>query len=321
MKKNLADLQKDFVNMRNGVFIHFNSATEQFHDSEIEDWDYGITEKNDPRRHEFDPASWNPSELDCEQWAQTALSGKARFAALTAKHHEGFCLWPTATTEHCVRNGAYKQDVVKAYLEAFRKAGITAGLYFSMLDLQHDITEKKCTVRDKEFIKAQLRELLENYGEIPFLIFDGWNAPWGGPRQNDLPFEEVDDFVKGIQPGCLVMNIGCVDSLKDTDVIFFENAYGQSADESFQGPGAAANLYAKTWFWKDAHTSSTLRSAEWAVERVREYNKRNTCFLMNISPNNRGTVDDNLRERFAEFGSLYEEIPPLEEVPEGWMVR
>ena len=54
---------------------------------------------------------------------------------------------------------------------------------------------------------------------------------------------------------------------------------------------------------------------------MKEYNRRNTCFLMNISPNNRGTVDENLRERFAEFGRLYEEIPPIEDVPEGWLYR
>lgn len=321
METRLEELQKKFVNLRNGVFIHFNSATEQFHDSEVEDWDYGINDKNDPRRHEFHPETWNPCELDCREWAKVALSAKAKFAALTAKHHEGFCLWPTQTTEHCIRNGQYQHDVVKEYLEAFREAGIVAGLYFSMLDLQHDITDRKCTAEDKAFIKAQLGELLHNYGEIPFLIIDGWNAPWGGPKFEDLSFQEIDEYVKGIQPDCLVMNIGCVDSLKDTDIPFFENAFGQSADDKFEGPGAAANIFASTWFWRDEHTNSTLKSAEWAAERVEEYNKKNISFLMNISPNNRGTVDANLKERFAEFGKLYHEIPPVEELPEGWMRR
>lgn len=321
MYHKLINLQRDFVNLRNGVFIHFNSATQQFHDSDVHDWDSKVSGKNDPNRHIFDPISWNPWKLDCHQWADIADSGKARFAALTAKHHEGFCIWSTQTTDHCIRNSTCKTDVVKEYLTAFRQKNIVAGLYFSMLDLQHDITSTSCTKKDKLFIKMQLKELLENYGKIPFIIFDGWNAPWGGPTYKNLPFKEINDFVKSIQPNCLVMNIGNITDLSCTDIIFFENAYGQNAPKNFSGPGAACNLFTRNWFWKDVHQTNELKTAQWAVEKVEEYNSKNISFLMNISPNNTGIVDKNLAERFQEFGKLYKEIPPLEELPSGWLYR
>ncbi|MGM0125519.1 alpha-L-fucosidase [Enterococcus sp. AZ194] len=321
MKKDLVTLQKEFVNLRNGAFIHFNSATQQFCDSDVHDWDYGITDKNDKNRHVFDPQTWNPNQLNCAQWAKVAKDGQAKFAALTAKHHEGFTLWATKTTEHSIHNGTFKVDVVKEYLHAFREAGILAGLYFSILDLHHGITETSCTKEDVQFIKAQIKELLTNYGEIPFLIIDGWNAPWGGPRFSDLPFSEIDSFVKKIQPNCLVMNIGSGEDIQSTDIVFYENAAGEEAEDDFVGPGASCNIYTKTWFWKEGYQTETLKPAAWAVEKVEECNAKNISFLMNISPNKYGTVDDNLAQRFHEFGELYKECAPLEELPEGWLYR
>lgn len=321
MRKDLVTRQKEFVNLRNGAFIHFNSATQQFHDSDVHDWDYGITEKDDPARHVFDPKTWNPYQLDCRQWASVAKSGGAKFAALTAKHHEGFALWSTNTTRHSCMNSPFPVDVVNEYLKAFREEAISAGIYFSILDLHHGITETSCTLEDVAFIKEQLRELLTNYGEIPFLIFDGWNAPWGGPRFAELHFSEIDSFVKSIQPDCLVMNIGSGEEIQSTDVVFYENAAGEDAKDDFVGPGASCNIYTKTWFWKEGYQTETLKSAEWAVKKVEENNEKNISFLMNISPNKYGQVDTNLAQRFEEFGALYKEKPPIDEVPEGWLFR
>lgn len=322
MKNNLLELQRNFINLRNGAFIHFNSATEQFHDSDISDWDFGITDKNDPNRHPFNPMTWNPQNLNCQEWAQVAKSGEAQFAALTAKHHEGFCLWPTETTNHSITHSPFNVDVVSEYLKAFREMDILPGLYFSMLDLEHGITETKCTSEDKNFIKNQLRELLTNYGEIPFLIIDGWNAPWGGPSFTDLPFAEIDELVKSIQPNCLLMNIGSGSDMSTTDIVFFENAAGQETPENFVGPGASCNIYTENWFWKERHETTDLKSAEWAFyEKVKPDSEKNIVYLMNISPNKSGTVDANLKQRFAEFGHLYAQPNQLNEIPESWLKR
>ena len=170
MAISLTDLQKDFINLRFGTFIHFNSATFQFNKGEITDWEYGHENGGEPRRFPFCEKDWNPTDLDCRQWAAIAKSAGCRYAALTTKHHEGFALWPTAYSEHCVRNASLTTDVVAEYLSAFREAGIEAGLYFSILDLTAGIGRKSCTSQQKELIKGQITELLTRYGRIPFLI-------------------------------------------------------------------------------------------------------------------------------------------------------
>src|SRR5947207_9015512 len=96
-------LQKRFVDWRFGMFLHFNMGT--FHDME---W-------VNPNQ---DPLSFNPTALDCGQWADAAAAAGMRFAVLTAKHHDGFCLWPTDFTDYDVMSSGHRQDVVAAYVEA-----------------------------------------------------------------------------------------------------------------------------------------------------------------------------------------------------------
>ncbi|OZB90674.1 alpha-L-fucosidase [Paenibacillus sp. XY044] len=317
----LIQRQQWFVNQRLGMFIHFNSATFQFADSDIIDWEYDHENGDEPRRFVFDPKDWNPEQLDCAQWAKAAKSAGMSFAALTAKHHEGFSLWPTEHTEHCVRNASNRRDVVKEYLDAFRAEGIEAGLYFSMLDLHHQIGRRKCTPEDKQFIKNQLEELLTNYGELPFLIIDGWNAHWGGPSYENLPFEEIDAWVKQLQPQCLLMNISCESNLNHTDVVFYENAAGQEVEDDFEGPGASCNVLTKTWFWRTTDTARELKTVDWALDMIHDCNRHNVTFLLNGAPNRQGLLDANVLERFREIGERYRKPDELTVIPEGWLTR
>ncbi len=75
---------------------------------------------------------------------------------------------------------------------------------------------------------GQITELLTNYGEIPYLIIDGWNAPWAARPTASCRSREVDALVKRLQPNCLLMNIGCTEGISGTDVVFFENGAGRS---------------------------------------------------------------------------------------------
>lgn len=317
----LIENQKKFINLRLGTFIHFNSATVQFHDHEVEDWEFDHENGDLPRLYPFDEKDWNPEKLDCTQWAKIAKSAGCRFAAMTTKHHEGFALWSSAYSEHCVRNASCKRDVVAEYLDAFRKEGILAGLYFSILDLTADIGKRSCTEAQKAMIKGQITELLTNYGEIPFLIVDGWNAPWGGPTYEMLPFEELDELVKSLQPDCLFMNIGCSEGLKGTDVVFYENAAGQEVEGSFWGPGVSCNKLTPTWFWRDEDPHTAPASAEWAIEKMNGYFPMNINFMLNLSPAPCGLVDENLADEFAKIGKQVSLPAPLEELPKGWLFR
>ncbi len=314
-------LQREFINLRFGTFIHFNSATVQFQKGEIVDWEYHCENDGYPRQFPFSPKNWNPDMLDCKQWALTAKSAGCRFAALTAKHHEGFALWPTAYSNHSVKNAAVTTDVVAEYLKAFREVGITAGLYFSILDLTEGIGKNSCTQTQKDYIKGQITELLTNYGKIPFLIVDGWNASWGGPSYEMLSFHELDSHVKDLQPDCLLMNIGCFDSLEGTDIMVFENAAGQEIKGNFTGPGLCCNKLTDSWFWRIGHSDAVLSNSQWVKGKMKQYFPINCCFMLNLSPNPHGRIDRNLSEAFSEIGQNIYFPEPLEELPDSWMRR
>ena len=317
----LQENQKKFIDLRFGTFIHFNSATVQFPEGDVVDWEYDCENGGQPRRFPFSEKDWNPVHLDCAQWARAAKSAGCRFAALTTKHHEGFDLWPSAYTEHSVKNASIRTDVVAQYLDAFRREGIEAGLYFSILDLTEGIGRKSCTQKQKEIIKGQIAELLTRYGKIPFLVVDGWNAMWGGPTYEMLPFEEIDSLVKSLQPDCLLMNIGCDSGIKGTDVVFFENAAGQEVSGTFYGPGVSCNKLTDAWFWRKGDPSAILKTAEWAAEKMKEYFPMNVNFMLNLSPRPDGRIDETLEAEFARIGEHLHLPEPLERLPKGWLKR
>ena len=158
----LHDLQQQFVDLRFGMFIHFNIPTFM-----NQDW-------ADP---DASPSLFNPTRLDCSQWAQAAKSAHMSYGCLTTKHHSGFCIWNTKTTDYNVMNSPLKRDVVKEFADAFRAQGLKVCLYYSILDTHHKLRPGLITRQHVEMIKAQLTELLTHYGEITALIIDGWDAP------------------------------------------------------------------------------------------------------------------------------------------------
>ena len=165
------------------------------------------------------PAIFNPTKLNCEQWAQAAKSANMSYGCLTTKHHSGFCIWNTKTTDYNVMNSPLKRDVVKEYTDAFRAKGLKVMLYYSILDMHHKLWSGCITKQHIQMIKAQLRELLTQYGEITALIIDGWDAPWSRISYDDVPFEEIYNLIKSIQPNCLVMDLNAAKyPLKDCSI-------------------------------------------------------------------------------------------------------
>ena len=161
-----------------------------------------------------DPKLFNPSSLDCRQWARVCKQAGMKGIIFTAKHHCGFCMWPSAYTEYSVKNSPWKNgkgDVVKELAEACREEGLKFAVYLSPWDRNHPEYARPAYV---EYFCNQLRELLTNYGEIFEVWFDGANGGdgcYGGAnetRKIDVKkyynWPETYKMIRQLQPHCLV---------------------------------------------------------------------------------------------------------------------
>jgi len=297
----LSDLQQQFVNLRFGMFIHFNIPTYV-----NEDWP-------DPDT----PASiFNPTKLDCDQWAKAAISAHMTYGCLTTKHHSGFCIWNTKTTDYNVMNSPFKCDVVKEFVTAFRKNNLKVMLYFSILDTHHRLRPMLITKKHVEMIKAQLTELLTNYGPISALIIDGWDAPWSRISYDDVPFEEIYMLIKSLQPDCLVMDLNSAKypgALFYTDIKSYEQNAGQNISKGInQLPALSCLPLQSSWFWKTSFLKDQLKDPNKLVnENIIPLNNSFCNFILNVAPNRDGLIDDNALIALKQIGKIWENKGPV----------
>lgn len=192
-----------FVNDRFGMFIHFGLYSL----AARHEW---VMNYEETPQDEYDLyfKNFNPDMFDAREWAKQAKSAGMKYAILTTKHHEGFCLFDTKYTDYNVMNTPYGKDIVKEYVDAFRAEGLRIGLYYSLLDWHHpqfpidwyhprrndkDVIEQN-KKRDMKvyakFMRDQIEELMSNYGKIDILWFD-FTYPPKGEESEDVKDKEV----------------------------------------------------------------------------------------------------------------------------------
>ena len=300
--KSLVELQQDFIDLRFGMFIHYNIPTYM-----EDDW-------ADP---DAKPEIFNPKKVNCEQWADAALAAHMTYGALTTKHHSGFSIWDTKTTNYSVMSSPYKKDVVKEFVEAFREKGLKVMLYYSILDIHHKIRPGMITQEKVQMIKDQITELLTNYGEINALIIDGWDAPWSRISYEDVPFEELYNLIKSIQPNCLVMDLNAAkypsEALFYTDIKSYEQNAGQHIQKDANVLPALSCLPLQyNWFWKPWFPEQEVKDASKLVtENLIPLNEAHCNFILNVAPNRAGEIDKNALKALREIGKMWENEGPM----------
>ena len=173
------------------AFVHFTVNT-------YTDLEWGLGDE--------DEAIFNPRDLDCDEWVRAVKSAGMKGLVLTAKHHDGFCLWPSAYTEHSVKNSPWKNgrgDVVRECAEACRRGGIKFGVYLSPWD-------RNCPLYGSpaynDYYCSQLTELLTGYGELFMVWFDGACGEGPNGRKQDYDFDRYIELIRRYQPGACIFN-------------------------------------------------------------------------------------------------------------------
>lgn len=280
-----------------GVFFHYGLNT--FHGKE---WSDGTL-----------PAqSFNPGELDAEQWVRIAASIGAKYVVLTAKHHDGFCLWPTATTDYSVARAPWRDgrgDLVAEVAAACRKFGMKLGLYLSPWDRNAPSYADPAAYDD--FYVAQLRELCGNYGELCELWFDG-----AGSQGREYDWERISAVIHELQPGAMVFNMGAPtirwvgneDGLATDPVnyVVSETEFSQytvhssALPEALYLPPECDVSLRRGWFW---HPSDAPKEREHLLAIYYRSIGLGANLLLNLPPDTRGLIPEEDVARLAEFGA------------------
>ena len=291
------------------MFIHFGVNT--FTDRE---WGDG-TER---------PAIFDPSALDARQWARTARAAGFKAMVLTAKHHDGFCLWPTATTPHSVRSSPWRGgqgDLVREFVDACRAEGLKPGLYLSPWD--RNASSYGQGEPYMAFYLAQLTELLTRYGDIHEVWFDGANGEGSNGKRQSYDWGRIWTSVKEMQPDAVIFSdagpevrwIGNENgvagetnwSIVDPRIVRVPGVTGDEVMRSLREgdrtgivwrPGETDVSIRPGWFHHPAE-DSRVKSVEQLVEIYFTSVGRNSKLLLNVPPTRAGLLHATDVERLA----------------------
>ena len=280
-----------------------------------------------------DPAIFNPTRLDPREWARAARDGGFRIVILTAKHHDGFCLWPTETTDHSIRASPWQDgtgDLVRDFAEAVRAEGMKVGLYLSPWD--RNAPSYGDSPRYNDLYVRQLTELLTGYGTISEVWFDGANGEGPNGRRQEYDWPRFHETVRSLQPGAVIFSdagpdirwIGNEQGIAgdpnwasvDPTVVPYPGISGPGVREALQHghphgsvwrPGEADVSIRPGWFWHPEEDDE-VRTVENLVELYFLSIGRNANLLLNVPPTTDGLFHPTDVERLSGFRDRLEEI-------------
>ncbi len=273
-----------------------------------------------------DPAIFNPAALDARQWARAARAAGFRAMILTAKHHDGFCLWPTATTTHSVASSPWRGghgDVVRGFVDACRAEGLRPGLYLSPWDRNSPAYGD--SARYNDLYCDQLTELLTRYGTITEVWFDGANGEGPNGRKQVYDWPRFWGTVRRLQPGAVMFSDAGPDvrwcgnergeagdpnwSTVDPTIVTYPGESGPRVIPSLQHGDPAGSVWRPAeadvsirpgWFYHPAE-NDRVRSLESLIDLYFSSVGRNSKLLLNVPPTRDGLLHDTDVQRLAAF--------------------
>lgn len=283
--------QVEWQDLEFGVIIHFSTNT--FLDRE---WGDGTA----------DPSLFNPTQFDPDQWMKAIRDSGAKYVVLVAKHHDGFCLWPTGQTSYSVKSSPWQNghgDVVGAVARAARKYGLKFGVYLSPWD-RHEPKYKDSAAYDA-YYQTELTELASNYGELVEFWLDG-----AGSAGHVYNFEKIIETLRTYQPNTIVFADTGLFEYGDARWVGNEN--GRVPYENWnvidrhgylrwRPVEADTPLRNQHWFWHPSDESS-LRSLNELLTIYDETVGRGAQLMLGLAPDRRGLLPDSDVARLEEFG-------------------
>ena len=297
-----------------------------------------------------DPALFNPSQLDAEQWVRTLKDAGFKMVLLTAKHHDGFCLWPTKTTTHSVaswKNG--KGDVVKELRDACDKYGMKFGVYLSPWDRNASCYGD--SPKYNQFFIQQLTELLTNYGEVHEVWFDGANGEGPNGKKQVYDWDAFYKTIQKLQPKAVMAIMG-------DDVRWVGNEKGIGRETEWNATVLTPGIYARSeennkrlgvfskaedlgsrdilknateLFWYPSEVDVSIRPG-WFYHKEEDNKVKslkhladiyfqsvgyNSVLLLNIPPDRRGLINEADVTRLKEFAEYRKQAFADDRVKEG----
>jgi len=305
------------------AFIHFTVNT--FTDKE---WGYG----DEPE------SIFNPSELDADQWATVVKDAGLKGIILTCKHHDGFCLWPSAYTEHSVKNSPYrdgKGDVVKEVSDACRRHGLFFGVYLSPWDRNY---AQYASPEYITYYRNQLTELLTNYGEVSEIWFDGANGGdgyYGGAREmrridnrTYYDWPNTHAIVRKLAPRAVMFSDGgpdirwcgnesgfagetnwciiCKDTLYPGKPDIYQLLNNGDENGNAWLPAEVDVSIRPGWFYH-ASEDDRVKTPETLMKIYLESVGRGSNLLLNLPPDRRGLIHENDVKALQDWKKLLDE--------------
>ena len=285
------------------MFLHFGVNT--FTDRE---WGDGTE----------DPDVFNPTDLDCGQWVREAKAAGFGMMILTAKHHDGFCLWPSEYTDHCVRSSQWqdgKGDVVRRFVEACRAEEMPAAFYLSPWD-RHDPSYGDSPRYNEHFVD-QLKELLTTYGPFAEVWFDGACGEGPNGKKQVYDWKSYYGTIRELEPTALIAICG-----PDVRWVGNESGVARPGESSVKdaGPRQGDGTTGKVWYPAECDVSirpgwfyhssqdSKVKSVEHLLDIYFKSVGRNSVLLLNVPPDREGRFSKHDVARLREFRAALDEI-------------